>query len=135
MSKSFKLKKIALYDMVGSETPIIIKIKKWSVGKFYSMVEIISEVMQKLELNYSDLSELKSAQLGRMIGQASQAAQSQLTHIIKESIVDPKLTEEQILEWDAEDYVGVLSEILSLNLTDHLAKNLTSLRVTFLPKK
>lgn len=118
-------------DVEGKETGQLIKLRKWSIGKLYSMLDAISVVLQKIDINFGG-KEYNSQDIGRVISAATEAASAQLTFIIEESIAkESKITADDINEWMPEDYVNVLSKILRMNLTSQLVKNLGSLRTAF----
>lgn len=109
----------------------VVKIKKWSIGKLYSMLDSIGVVLQSVTIDFKK-DNYTSVDIGKIIAEASEAASSQLMHILKESIDrDGKIKEEEINEWLPEDYFGVLAKILETNLTPQLVKNLRSLRTAF----
>lgn len=127
---SHKIVRKVTYELDDNK---VIKLEKWSIGKFYAMLDSISAVLQKVDIEFGKNS-YSSQEIGQVLAHASQAASSQLTHIILESLSkDQNITEEDINNWMPEDYIGVLSKILKMNLTSQLVKNLKSLRIAFQP--
>jgi len=114
----------------------IIKINKWSIGKLYSMLDSIGNVLQSVSIDFSKKDKVTSVDVGKIITEASEAASSELLHILKESL-DKKdnITDEEINSWLPEDYIAVLTKILVLNFTPQLVKNLHSLQKAFKPQK
>ena len=121
-------------DVEEGQPEKVIKFKKWSISKLYSMLDAISIVLQKIDVKFTK-DDYGSQEIGRIISKAAQAANAQLTHIILESVSkDHKLTAEEIGTWVPEDYIGILTKILELNLTPQLIKNLRSLQTAFMPQ-
>lgn len=129
-----KSARIVPYELAEAETPTTIKLKRWSTAKLFALLQCISELLSKVDFDAKKMETDRMVEISRVIAQASSAAQAQLTFIIKES-VDGTLTDEQILEWTPEDYVGVLAKIFAMNITEGLLKNLSSLRAAILPQK
>ena len=121
------------YQMQGAEGSL--RLKKWSVMKYVTLTKEIAEIVKEFGQSWSkeDVSDVqKMAGLAMTLGDA---AQVRITRIIRESVDDPAdLQEEQILEWDPEDFLGVLTTIFEMNISDTLVKNLKTLQTTFQKK-
>lgn len=129
-----KSARIVPYELVAADTPTVIKLKRWSTAKMFALLECVSTLISKIDLNFDKLKTDSVGEIGRVIGSASSAAQAHLTFIIRESLADD-LKEEEILAWAPEDYVGVLAKVFEMNITEGLLKNLSSLRGAVLPKR
>ena len=112
----------------------VVRLQKWSISKLYAMLDAISVVLQKIDVKFGKES-YSSAEIGQVIAAATKASSAQLTDIILESISKGhKHTEMTVGEWMPEEYFGVLSKILEMNLTQDLVKNLRSLQLAFKPQ-
>ena len=121
------------YVMQGTDTSL--RLKKWSVLKYVTLTKEIAEIVKEFGQSWSkeDVSDVQK--MAGLVMTLGDAAQVRITRIIRESVDDPAdLTEEQILEWDPEDFLGVLSKIFEMNISDSLVKNLKTLRTTFTNK-
>ena len=121
------------YVMQGPDTSL--RLKKWSVLKYVTLTKEIAEIVKEFGQSWSkeDVSDVQK--MAGLVMTLGDAAQVRITRIIRESVDAPAdLTEEQILEWDPEDFLGVLSKIFEMNISDSLVKNLKTLRTTFTNK-
>ena len=127
---SAKLTRISTYNLLGDDK--VVKLKKWSQAKFYTLIKVIGEILETISIPKEDGEiSLNLQNIGKILVAASETAQAKLTFIIKESLDDKDITDEEILEWVPEDYFGVLNEIVTLNITEQFRKNLLSLRNAF----
>ena len=126
------------YSMQGGDVegqPSSLRLKKWSVLKYVTLTKEIAEIVKEFGQSWSkeDVSDVQK--MANMVFTLGEAAQVRITRIIRESVDDPAdLTEEQILEWDPEDFLGVLSKIFEMNVSEALVKNLKTLQKTFTTK-
>jgi len=121
------------YEMQGEKTSL--RLKKWSVLKYVTLTKEIAEIVKEFGASWSkeDVSDVQK--MAGLVMTLGDAAQIRIVRIIRESVDDPTdLTEEQILEWDPEDFLGVLSAIFEMNISDALVKNLKALQTTFTKK-
>lgn len=120
----------ATYDMQGSDRTL--RIKKWSASKFIAIAtdvaDVIDDAMTSLDGDASDRKKLYTR-----LTVAFCRKSSKLNRVICESVDDPKLTDAEVGDWDMEDTLGVLAEILKLNLTDALQKKVIGLLQAALP--
>ncbi len=103
-----------MYDMEGQERTL--RLKKWSSRKWFNIVGDIGDLIDKAmgQMNGSEFSAtLIMAKLVPVLCKSS----DRVVRIIKESVDDPKLTEDEILEWDLEDFIGVLDKAVEMNLS------------------
>jgi len=99
-----------------------LRLRKWSLAKFITLNNDISDILIALGDDF-DFKNLKTAKIGQLIFQIGETIQRRLTHLVVESVEDPKdLKETDILEWDPEDFLGVLSVIIEQNLSPALQK-------------
>ena len=121
------------YSMQGEDKSL--RLKKWSVIKYVTLTKEIAEIVKEFGESWSkeDVSDIqKMAGMAMTLGEA---AQVRITRIIRESGDDPDdLSDEDILEWAPEDYIGVLTKIFEMNISDALVKNLKGLQKTFTSK-
>ena len=121
------------YNMQGEDKSL--RLKKWSVVKYVTLTKEIAEIVKEFGQAWSkeEVSDVQKMALTVMT--LGDAAQVRVTRIIRESVDDPEdLAEEDILEWDPEDFVGVLTKIFEMNISDALVKNLKGLQKTFTSK-
>ena len=112
MSK--KLVREATYEMEGQEKTL--RLKKWSARKWFAIVGDIGDLIDESmgQMNGAEFSApLIMAKLVPVLCRSS----DRVVRIIKESVDDPKLTEDEILEWDLEDFLGVLDKSVEMNLS------------------
>ncbi len=103
-----------MYDMEGQERTI--RLKKWSSRKWFNIVGDIGDLIDQSmgQMNGTDFSAtVLMAKLVPVLCRSS----DRVVRIIKESVDDPKLTEDEILEWDLEDFIGVLDKAVEMNLS------------------
>jgi len=99
------------YNMQGEDKSL--RLKKWSVVKYVTLTKEIAEIVKEFGQAWSkeEVSDVQKMALTVMT--LGDAAQVRVTRIIRESVDDPSdLAEEDILEWDPEDFVGVLTRYL-----------------------
>ena len=74
----------------------IVRLQKWSIGKFYSMLNCLGEVLKSVDVKF-DRKDYDSVIVGEILTNVSKAAADQLTHIIIESLaVDQKIDKEKL---------------------------------------
>lgn len=121
------------YQMQGEDTSL--RLKKWSVIKYVTLTKEIAEIVKEFGQSWSAEEVGDVQKMAGLVMTLGDAAQVRITRIIRESVDDPAdLGEEQILEWDPEDFLGVLTAIFEMNISDTLVKNLKSLQTTFQKK-
>ena len=127
-----------------------VRLKRWSTRKFLFLIQLLGEVSKDLsdKLGIKIVKQVDpdtgltsdrlvvnwepKAIIDVLLNLGDQA-QTKVTALIKESIADT-ITDDQILDWPLEDYIGVLSKILEMNLTEQIRKNLLGLRDTLIKK-
>lgn len=112
MSK--KLVREAVYEMEGQDRTL--RLKKWSARKWFAIVGDIGDLIDESmgQIKGSDFSAtMLMAKLVPVLCKSS----DRVVRIIKESVDDPKLTEDEILDWDLEDFIGVLDKAVEMNLS------------------
>ncbi len=112
MSK--KLVREAMYDMEGQERTI--RLKKWSSRKWFAIVGDIGDLIDQ-SMGQMNGAEFSATMLMAKLVPVLCRSSDRVVRIIKESVDDPKLTEEEILEWDLEDFIGVLDKAVEMNLS------------------
>ncbi len=122
MSK--KLVRESIYPMEGGEEGKTLRVKKWSARKWFAIVGDIGDLIDESmsQMNGKDFSAtILMAKLVPVLCRSSDRA----VRIIIESVADPKLTEEEVLEWDLEDFIGVLDMALEVNLSSSIEKKVS----------
>lgn len=115
---------------IGGEGGETIRLKKWSAGKLFHLVRdfwgLIEEALTGLDLEKLTEFQLITNIIEVLLKQEHRAAQ-----LVKWSVDDPRgLTEDQILDWDADAFLGVLNEVVEMNVTEELVKNFQRLLAT-----
>lgn len=120
---------------VGEEERSI-RLKKWSATKLFFLVR---EFWAKIEdgLNQIDeLDALTEVMLVRVIVEQILSSEQQAANLIKLSIDKPDdIEESDILEWDADEFIEILTEIIEMNWTRSLTKNFQRLLAGFVKRK
>lgn len=105
--------------MEGQDRQLLLK--KWSAGKFLSLMGEISNVLDQTfsRLNGEPFSQEKL--IGHMVSVICGKGPV-LVRFVRETVEEKGLRDADILNWDMEDIVGVLTEALRLNMTESLQK-------------
>lgn len=111
-----------------SDKKTTVYLKKWSIAKCLSLLKDVGEVAKALGEDFSFDGDMNAAQIAQLLTTLGEEAGARVTHLIHASICEPNLTEDDILEWTLEDYVGVLAAALEMNLTESLSKNYSRLK-------
>lgn len=95
--------------------------------KFLTLNDQIGEILKELgdKIDTEEDKPFTAASIGDILCGAGEVVEKRVTEIIRQSIDEPELTTEQILDWDPEDFLGVLAKILEQNLTPMLKKKAT----------
>ncbi len=121
------------YSMQGEDTSL--RLKKWSVLKYVTLTKEIAEIVREFGESWTKEEVSDVQKMAGLVMTLGDAAQIRITRIIRESVDDPAdLSDEVILEWAPEDYIGVLTQIFEMNISEALVKNLKSLQKTFTSK-
>ena len=112
MSK--KLVREAVYEMEGQDKTL--RLKKWSSRKWFAIVGDIGDLIDQ-SMGQMNGAEFSAAMLVAKLVPVLCRSSDRVVRIIKESVDDPKLDEEDILDWDLEDFLGVLDKAVEMNLS------------------
>jgi hypothetical protein len=105
-----------------------VKLKKWSMLKCVAFLGEIGSISDELGDNLNVGESMSNQQLFQLIVSLGKGAIAKATKIIHESIQEPRLSEDQILEWDPDDFIRVGTKIIEMNFTDSLIKNFDGLK-------
>ena len=117
------------YELEGEGHVVI---EKWSAIKMLTVIRDMGELIDRATTGLPDDANVAVfvSRMLRSIGESEQ----QFTNLILNSVCEPEgLTSEAVLDWEAEDYIGVLEKVFELNLTEKLQKKFQGLlkRVLF----
>jgi len=108
-----------------------IRLKKWSAGKLFLIVREFWGLLEK-SLDGVDLRQLDEVRLVRQLVATFIESDEMAAGLIGRSIDQPAgLKPEDILEWDADDFICVLTMIIQMNIHEELVKNFRSLLESF----
>lgn len=130
---SARLVRTATYKFLGRDGEV--QLKKWSVSKFLTLFEVIGEVLGKVDQQLSIPDAADTKRLGGLLVILAKEAPDAVVRVVGESVDGKKPSKEEILEWDAEDLLGVLDAVLRLNFTEDLGKNGQALRANLFPAR
>lgn len=99
----------------------VLRVTKWSVKKWFT---IIGEIGDLVDETMADSDVKDTTQLMAKLVVVLCDSQEKAVRVVKESVAD-KLTDEEILEWDLEDFLGVFDKALEINLTPSIEKKLS----------
>lgn len=117
----------ATYELQGSDgEDQSLTLKKWSANKLFLLVRDLGAMLEEA-LDGINTETINEVQLITRLIVALCASKKRAVRVVRESVEKPSLTDNQILEWDPEDFLGVLSAIFDLNLTEALGKNFQKL--------
>ena len=111
------------YDLEGGDHVVI---EKWSAIKMLTVIRDMGDLINRATVGLGDDTNVAAfvARLLTCIGDS----EAQFTNLILGSICEPKdIDSDDILNWEAEDYIGVLEKIFELNLTEKLQKKFQGL--------
>lgn len=116
-----------------------VRLKKWSAAKLFFLVRefwaMIEEALESFG-SKEEVADLSEMEVVRRVIQSLLQADKQAAKLIRESIDEPEgLTIEGIMEWDADDFVATLTEVVDMNLSEELIKNFRKLLTTFQEKQ
>lgn len=108
-----------------------LRLKKWSAGKMFLIVREFWGLLEQ-SLDGVDLRELDEVQLIRQLVQTFIQSDEVAANLICRSVDDPSdLQSETVLDWDADDFICVLTTIIQMNIHEELVKNFRSLLESF----
>ncbi len=103
-----------MYEMEGEDKTL--RLKKWSSRKWFAIVGDIGDLIDE-SMGQMNGGELTAASVLAKLVPVLCRSSDRVVRIIKETVEDPKLTEDEILEWDLEDFIGVLDKAVEMNLS------------------
>ena len=112
MSK--KLVREVMYEMEGQDRTL--RLKKWSSRKWFAIVGDIGDLIDE-SMGQMNGGEFTAALVMAKLVPVLCRSSDRVVRIIKESVDDPKLTDDEILDWDLEDFIGVLDKAVEMNLS------------------
>jgi hypothetical protein len=122
---SNKLVREAVYEMEGQNRTL--RVKKWSARKWFAIVGDIGDLIEESMDQIKGADFTATMLMAKLIPVLCKSS-DRVVRIIKESVDDPKLDEEEILEWDLEDFIGVLDKALEINLSKSMEKKMGRFR-------
>lgn len=122
MGKLGKFKTVKLTDPEKENAELKVKVKRWSVGKLFSLVrqswDHVGEAIDGIKL-----SEISEIEITQKILEVAIKSDELASSIIEESTVE----DDHDAEWSEnlypDDFVLLLAEILEMNITGELVKN------------
>ena len=115
----------ATYELHGDNVGTIITLKKWSTTKLFVMIRDLGAIIEEALGGY-DGGVNEVILISRLIVSLC-SSEGRAIRIVLESIEKPELSSNDVMNWDPEDFVGVLTKIFEMNLTEELAKNFRKL--------
>jgi len=112
------------YDFEEADGHVVLE--KWSAIKMLTVIRDMGEIVETATEGLGDQANMATfiAKILRSIGESEQ----QFTALICNSVVEPKNVQPQdVLEWEAVDYLGALEKIFEINLTPKLQKKFQGL--------
>ena len=129
-----KIARHQTFDLLGGEGDQI-RLKKWSAGKMFLIVREFWGLLEKT-LEGVDLNKLDEVQLIKQVVATFVTSDTMAATVIQRSVDKPvDLKVEDILEWDADDFLLVMTRIIEMNIHEELVKNFQSLLGSFMMKK
>lgn len=124
-SSGGKLLREVTVTIKEEESPQACRVTKWSVRKYLSMIAMVGDLfdqaLKKLSRTGADFDvSIFLARIGIEICQS----EARFVKLIKESVAEPKFSDEQILELDPEDALTLVDAALEVNLTSKLQKKM-----------
>ncbi len=108
-----------------------IRLKKWSAGKLFLLVREFWGLLEK-SLDGIDLRELDEVLLIRQLLSTFIETDEMAANLIIRSCDEPAdLKTEAVLEWDADDFICILTKIIQMNIHEELVKNFRALLESF----
>ena len=127
MAKVTRHQTFTLEDGGGTE----IRLKKWSAGKLFLIVREFWSLLEKT-LEGVDLRQLDEVLLIKQLVRTFIETDTMAAGLIVRSIDKPvELEPNDVLEWDADDFLCVLTMIIRMNIHEELVKNFRSLLESF----
>lgn len=115
------------YTKLGDGTKV--RIKKWSAVKWIALTREFAEIIKSVppEVDLTQISPSDIAKILPAIPVMGEKAFNSIVKLVRESLDPVPPNDDVVLEWDLEDVIGALIEVIKLNLTGELRKNLSSL--------
>lgn len=115
------------YDFEDGETSW--RVKKWSTAKLLAIAGDMGAIFDEALGGVTDKS--SEFQIISRIVIALCGSQQRAVRLIQQSVDSPQLKPDDVLNMDPEDFVGLLTMILEMNLTRGLAKKFGGLLGVF----
>jgi hypothetical protein len=133
MAKIVRHRTVTVQNEEGEQ---VVRLKKWSAAKLFFLVRefwsLIEEGLEQVE----EFDKLTEVQIIRMIIERLLSSEEKAAKLIEASVDDPAdLSTAAILDWDAADFVNVLTEVIEMNWNEELSKNFQRLLGKFLQTK
>lgn len=119
-----KVVRHATFEVHGEGPSITLRLKKWSAAKLFVIVKDFGAILEDVLEGLDSINEI--AIVTRLVVTVA-SSQGRAIRLIKESVDDPELTDEQIMAWYPESFLGCLQKIFELNITEELGKNFRGL--------
>lgn len=112
----------------------VIRLKKWSSAKLFHLMRDIGTIVEEVVEGLPGGEGTEFQLITRVIA-ALTKSDARIVRLIRESVDEPKLKDAEILEWDPEDLLAILKQILEMNLTEALGKNFQALLASVVKTK
>jgi hypothetical protein len=111
-----------------SECQVILR--KWSALKLITLFGDIGEIGAVLtgELDLKKIADGNQGEILRLVNALGTKAVQRLANLVSESILKPSMTVDEILQWDLDDLVSAVAEVVRMNCGEGTRKNFLGLR-------
>ncbi len=108
-----------------------IRLRKWSAGKLFLIIREFWDLLES-SLDGVDLKQLDEVLLVKKLVKTFIGSEDLATSLIIKSIDRPEgLKKDAVLEWDAVDFLCILTKIIEMNINEELVKNFQRLLKSF----
>jgi hypothetical protein len=123
--------KRATYTFIDEDSSSkTVRLRKWSVAKFVSLLGDVGDLLKLVgdDVKIDGFFSLPPSVLADKLVRVGEAAIEKLVRIVQESCEEPKFDDARVRELSMEDFLGVLANIIELNITEQLRKNFDNLK-------
>lgn len=113
------------------DTPVTLR--KWSGAKLITLFGDVGEIGKALQgdISIEKIMAGNQAEILRLVEVMGVKAVQRIANLVCESLLKPKLTIDDVLQWDLDDLIAAVTEVVRMNCAPDSRKNFFGLRDAF----